>query len=413
MKTKIFSTFWALSLLLTLAGGEITTTGEAPAGVPEALLDTAQRLAKLFRIPWRKSPSQLTVAFSPAVPEHSAELEYSSGRYYLMLNGAPGLERDFLRTRKLYSALLAGAVGAKFRRGETRALPPWAVAATERILAARRSEERLLIGNRRSPVLRALLEQGKLPPPETVRRADPADFDPAARFWAEELGRALFFAAGKKFASPGGLRECFAAESRGADPDKCWLPREPGKLERDFRTAARVLAWHELAPRPARWSLRRFAELRKLRMPELDADGRAVPDRFVEFDVLELGDRMKGRPDAAARCAEFRHRFFEFSAGDSHPVQAAITELADLAAAAADPPFRYGARLRRAVGEIENLLKRREVLDAWLDEADRRHAPARRAFRRRLECIAWLNARDSLLGAAERKWVDECEKEFR
>lgn len=413
MKTKIFSTFWALSLLLTLAGGEITTTGEAPAGVPEAVLDTAQRIAKLFRIPWRKSPSRLTVAFSPAVPEHSAELEYRSGRYYLMLNGAAGSERDFARTRKVYSAILAGAVGAKFRRGETRALPPWAVAAAERILAARRNEERLLVGNRRSPVLRALLERGKLPDPETVRRVDPAAFDPAARFWAEELSRALFFAAGKKFYSPAYLRECFAAERRGADPDRCWLPGVSGKLERDFRTAARVLAWHELAPRPARWTLRRFAELRKLRMPELDADGKAVPDRFVEFDVLEIADRLKGRPDAAARCAEFRHRFFEFGAGDSRPAQAAITELAELMAMAADPPFRYGARLRRTIGEIESVLKRQESLDAWLDEADRRHAPARRAFRRRLECIAWLNARGSLLGTAERKWADECEAEFR
>ena len=55
-------------------------------------------------------------------------------------------------------AVLLCAAGAPFRAGETRALPPWTVAALDRMLAARRNEERLLIGNHRSPVLAALLE---------------------------------------------------------------------------------------------------------------------------------------------------------------------------------------------------------------------------------------------------------------
>ena len=257
---KIFSTILLLTALSAANAGNFVTTGEAAPEVQQRLTETAHLLTRIFRSPWRHSRSDLTVTFSPAVPEYSAEVQFKSGEPFLMLNGSPDLRRNVVWRRKLYSAILLAAADARLRPGENAALPPWLIPALDMILEARRYEERLLVGNRRSPVLRALLEQGKLPPPETVRRADPADFDPAARFWAEELGRALFFAAGKKFASPGGLRECFAAESRGADPDKCWLPREPGKLERDFRTAARVLAWHELAPRPARWSLRRFAD---------------------------------------------------------------------------------------------------------------------------------------------------------
>ena len=413
VKSKIFSTFWALAALLTCPGGEITTAGEAPPRVPEEFLETAQRIVKLFRITWRRSPSHLTVAFSPAVPERSAELELRKGRYILMLNGSPGLERDFDRTRKVYGALLLAAAGAEPPRGDTRALPPWVAAALERILAARRAEERLLVGNRRSPVLRALMARGKLPEPAAVLRVDPGNFDPAARFWAEEACRALFYAGGKRLASSAYLLNCAKAERQGADPDRFWLPEAPGKLERNFRTAARVLAWHELAPRPARWALRRFAELRKLRMPELDDKGEPIPDRFVEFDVLEVADRLKDRPDAAERSAEFRRRFFEFAAGDSHSGYQAITGLAELVALAADPPFRYGARLRRQVAEIEEILKRREAVDDCLAAADLRYAAVRRAFRRRLECIEWLNARSPLLGGAERAWVDKCEAEFR
>lgn|GEM_PF-6309105 len=413
MKSKIFSTFWALLALLTAAAGEITTTGEAPPGAAEQLLETARRLTRMFRVPWRRSNASLTVAFSPAVPEHSAELAFRRGRYYLMLNGSPGLERDFGRTRKVFSALLLAAAEAKPSRGETRALPPWSVAALERILAARRCEERLLVGNRRSPVLRALLERGKVPGPAAVLRVDPERFDPAARFWAEELGRALFVAAGKRFASPDGLRFCAAAERKGVDPDRFWIPAEPGKLERNYRTAVRMLAWHELAPRPGRWSLGRFAELRKLRMPELDAEGRAVPERFVEFDVVEAGSRLKGRPDAEARCIEFRHRFFEFAFGDSPAAQQALTTLAEQLMLAGDPPFRYEAKLRQLVDELEAIWRRQAALDAFIDAADLRYAPVRRAFRRRLESIEFLNARTSPLGAAERAWVDKCEAEFR
>ena len=63
--------------------------------------------------------------------------------------------------------------------------------------------------------------------------------------------------------------------------------------------------------------------------------------------------------------------------------------------------------------ELEAIWRRQAALDAFIDAADLRYAPVRRAFRRRLESIEFLNARTSPLGAAERAWVDKCEAEFR
>lgn len=413
MYPKIFATISLLSAAVALTGGEILTTGEAPEAVQTALTDRAARIARIFRVPLRRARRDLVVAFSPAVPESSAELQFRDGKYVLMLNGMSDLDADFARKRKIYSAVLLCAAGAPFRAGETRALPPWTVAALDRMLAARRNEERLLIGNHRSPVLAALLEKGKLPVVAAVRGVDPADPDPAVRFWAEETARALFLAAGKKLASAEYLRHCAEAERSGADPDKHWLPNDPGRRERNFRTAARILAWHDYAPRPARWTIRKFSELRKLRIPVLDEKGRPVPDKFEEFDVLETAEKLRGRPDAKARSAEFQHRFFEFAAGDARPTRVAFTELADLMGQAADPPFRYEARLRAQLEKIERLLKRQELLDRYLAAEDFRYAPARRAFRRRLASIERANASSSLLSAAARKWVDAVEAEFR
>ena len=410
---KIFTTILLLPAFLAAAGGEILTTGEAPDEVQRELADKATRIAKIFRVPYRRARHDFVIAFSPAVPESSAELQFRGGKYILMLNDSPERNADFARNRKIYSALLLAAAGAPFRTGETHALPPWAVAALDRMLAARQREERLLAGYFRSPVLSALLEKDLLPAVAAVHGANPADFDPATRFWMEESARALFLAGGKKLASAEYLLRCAGAEPSGADPDLYWLPADPKRRERDFRLAARIVAWHELAPRPAWWTIRKFAELRKLKMPVLDEKGAPVPEKFVEFDVSEVAERLRGRPDAKARSTEFHNRFLELSFGDSRPARMAISELADLMSYADDPPFRYNARLRDQLEKIDTVLKRQEALDRYLAEADFRYAPARRAFRHRLTGIEWANARSSLLSRSAREWADEAEAGFR
>lgn len=410
MRTKIFSTILLLTAALGANAENFVTTGEAAPGVPENLTETAHLLTRIFRAPWRHSRTGLTVAFSPAVPEYSAEVELRSGMPFLMLNGSPDLQRNVVWRRKLYSTILLAAAGARLRHGENAALPPWMTPALDMILEARKYEEQLLIGNRRSPVLRALLENDRLPAFDAVRSIDPENFDPAAMAWARELGRALFVSGGRRLASPEYLRRC--GEAAGIrDPDVLWLTT-PERQELDFRRAARMLAWHTLAPRPARWTRKKFAELRKLRLPVLDEEGKPTA-KFEEFDVLEVGERLRGRPDAMLRCAEFRRRFAEFCPGDSRPAQQAISGFAELVAQAADPPFRYVARMRKQLKLIDEVLARQEKIDAFMTAEERRRAPARRACRVRLEYIEAFNAASSLLPEAARRWVDEREAEFR
>ena len=197
MRTKIFSTILLLTAALGANAENFVTTGEAAPGVPENLTETAHLLTRIFRAPWRHSRTGLTVAFSPAVPEYSAEVELRSGMPFLMLNGSPDLQRNVVWRRKLYSTILLAAAGARLRHGENAALPPWMTPALDMILEARKYEEQLLIGNRRSPVLRALLENDRLPAFDAVRSIDPENFDPAAMAWARELGRALFVSGGR------------------------------------------------------------------------------------------------------------------------------------------------------------------------------------------------------------------------
>ena len=113
------------------------------------------------------------------------------------------------------------------------------------------------------------------------------------------------------------------------------------------------------------------------------------------------------------RCAEFRRRFAEFCPGDSRPAQQAISGFAELVAQAADPPFRYAARMRKQLQLIDEVLARQEKVDAWMTIEEHRHAPARRAFRVRLEYIEAFDAASSLLSEPARRWVDEREAEFR
>ena len=410
MYPKIFSTILALAALSTATAGTFVTTGEAAPGVPEKLTETAHQLTRIFRAPWRNSRTGLTVAFSPAVPEYSAEVQLRSGTPFLMLNGSPDLKRNALWRRKVYGAILFAAAGARLRSGENTALPPWLIPALDLIIEARQYEERLLVGNRRSPVLRALLENDRLPDHRAVLAIAPERLDPAAAAWARELARALFFSGGRKLASPAYLRQC-GETAKGGSPDSWWLA-VPRNQERNFRLAARQTAWHGLAPRPARWTRKKFAELRKLRLPVLDDEGRPT-DKIEEFDVLEVADRLRGRPDALLQCAEFRRRFAEFCPGDSRPAQLAISGFADLVGQATDPPFRYAARLRRQLELIDEVLARQEKLDAWMTEEERRRAPARRAFRTRLEYVGWYNGSSSLLSLSARRWVDEREELFR
>lgn len=409
---KIFSTILVLAAIPAAAAGELTVTGEAEKGVPEAIAETARQLVKFFRSPWRNSRTGLTIAFSPAVPEYSAEVQIRDGRPTLMLNGSSDLRRNVEWRRKVYGTILIAAASGKLRSGENPALPPWLTPALDRMLEARKYEERLLVGNRRSPALGALLENDRLPPAKAVRAIDPARLDPAALAWVRELSRALFYSGRsgrKKIASPEYLRKC--GEPDGRDPDSHWLAVE-GKQEREFRLAARQLAWHALAPRPARWTRKKFAELRKLQLPILDAEGKPTSD-FEECDVLELAERLKGRPDAELRSLEFRRLFAEFCPGDSRPSQLLISGFAELVGQAADPPFRLEAKMRRQIELIHAQLDRQEKIDAWVTAEDRRRAPARRACRTQLECIEAFNAASSLLPASARRWIDEREADFR
>jgi len=408
---KIFSTILAIAALSGSFAGELTTAGEAAAGVPERVTETAHRAAKIFRAPWRNSPTGLTIAFSPAVPEESAELQCRTGAPTLMLNGSPDLRRSFVWRRKYYSALLLAAAGARLHSGETRALPPWLVSALDMMLEVRMFEERLLIGNRRSPVLRYLLENDRLPAAETVRRSDPENFDPATAAWARELSRAIFFAGERKTASTGYLKNCAAAEAKGVDPDLWWISSSE-QLDHDFRRAARRIAWHELSPRPARWTRKKFAELRRVSLPVLDDQGKPT-EKTEEFDILELAERLRGRPDASRRCAEIYRRFFDFCSGDSRPAQQALAGFAALVGQAEDPPFRYKSKMRHQIELIDKVLARQEKLDDFMTAEDRRRAPARRALRVRLEYIEEFNASSALSSAAARGWIDKVEAEFR
>lgn len=412
MFPKIFSTILILTAIPAAVAGEFTVTGEAAKGVPEEITETARQLVKIFRSPWRNSRTGLTVAFSPAVPERSAEVQIRGGMPTLMLNGSSDLRRDVGWRRKVYGTILVAAASGQLRPGENAALPPWLTPALDRLLEARKFEERLLVGNRRSLVLGALLENGRLPSAKAVRALDPEHLDPAAAAWARELSRALFLSGrtGKrKIASPGYLRQCGAPG--GKDPDSYWLAVTE-KQEREFRLAARQLAWHTLAPRPARWTRKSFSELRKLKLPVLDEEGKPT-NEFEEFDVLELPRRLKGRPDAQLRCAEFRRAFAEFCSGDSRPMQQLLSGFAELVGQAADPPFRLEAKMRNQLELIDAQLARQQKIDAWITDEDRRRAPARRACRTRLEYIAEFNAASSLLPEAARRWIDEREADFR
>lgn len=405
---KIFATIFLGAVFPALAGAPPELMGEADPGVPDKLYDTAASLATLFRSPWRKSTSALMIVFSPAVPERSAELGRGSGKWVLMLNGSPGRwNSDFALRRKVFSALLLAASGARMIRGESRALPPWVVAAATRRLDAQKREERLLGGNFRSPVLRALLERGKLPAAAAVRAADPERFTPAMLAWTDELAAALFFAGGKKLASADYLRRCGENAAGGVpagESDRFWMPDKPEELEARFSETARRMAWHELSPRPARRGLELLAALRKIRMPVLDDSGKPVPDKTIECDVLELAERLRGRPDAASLSGETRRRFFEFCFGDSRRVKAAGALFSDLIGQAHRPPLWYSSKLNRALDRLYAELRRREKLDAYMTDADFRHSPVRRHFRRRLESLDFLDRESSLLSGSRRAW---------
>jgi len=408
---KIFSTILLLAALPSVFAGEFATTGEASPGVPEKLEETTHRLVRAFRSPWRNSRTGLTVAFSPAVPEESAEVQYRNGRPTLVLNGSSDLRRSFRWRRKFYGAVLLAAAGAHLRSGESSALPAWLVSALDMFLEARAFEERLLIGNRRSPVLRALQENGRMPAAATVLRTDPENFDPAAAAWARELSRAMFFAGGRRLASPGYLRNCGIAAEKKTDPDLWWIGTQE-RLEKDFGRTARRIAWHELAPRPARWTRKKLAELRRVKLPVLDERGNPTAN-FEEFDVSELAQHLRDRPDAHERCVEIHRRFFDFCPGDSRAARMALSELAELVAQAEKPPFRHEARMRRQLEKIDGILTRQEKLDRYMKAEDARRAPARRAFRVRLEYIEYFNAASALSSGEARRWIDGVEAEFR
>lgn len=408
---KIFSIIFLLPLACALSGAEPEFTGEADPAAVEALRTEARMLASVFRTPWSRTGVKLTAVFSPAVPANSAEVQKSGGGYVLMLCGVPGGgEYDFGFRRRVFSALLAAAAGAAPATGKDAArLPAWLAAALEHRLRAGKYEGRLLANNRRAPVLRALAEAEKIPAARGVLAADPGGFDPGARAWMEELARALFFLGGRKVASREFLNLCFAH----AAPAKVPFPGENDKAFQDrFAVALRRFAWHTLSPRPARWAVKKFAEVRRVKLPVLDETGKPVPGKFEECDLVEIGDKLRDRPDAALHAGALKRRIFNFAAGDSRQVRTAVIALAELAGTADRPPFRYRAKLEQAVEKVLAGMRRRERIDACMAEAEFRYAPVRRAFRVRLESNGFYDRGDSLLSTEARKWLDRREREF-
>ena len=411
---KIFAIILLPALVHALAGAEPEFSGEADRATVETLRDEVRMLAMFFRTPWSRSGIKLAVVFSPAVPATGAEVQKSGGGYVLVLCGTPGGARyDFLLRSKLFSVLLTSAAGVPPTVGNGAILPPWLVAALEHRLRAGKHEERLLAGNRRAPVLRALAETGRIPEAGAVLRTDPRNFDPAARAWMEELSRVLLALGGRKVASAEFVRSCAARAAAQAAPIEAPFPIEDGKeLQPRFAAALRRFAWHTLSPRPARWAVKTFAELRKVKLPVLDETGKPVPGKFEECDLAEIGEKLKDRPDAEPLAGGLKKRFIDFGPGDSRRVAGAIAELAELAGTANRPPFRYRAKLEQAIEKVLSELRRREKIDAYMREAEFGRAPAGRAFRRRLECADFYERGGSLLSAEGREWLDRREREF-
>lgn len=291
-------------------------------------------------------------------------------------------------------------------------MPPWVVAAATRRLAVRKVEERLIGGNHRAPVLRALLEKDELPKVEVVVSADPERLTPAAEAWEEELADALYMAAGKRLASPDYLKFCAENACRrrpAAETDRFWMRDKLQEPQERFAESARRLAWHELNPRPARRTIALLAVKRRVSMPLLDENGEPVPDKFLECDITELAEKLRGRPDAERIASGAKYAIRELGSGDSRRVKKACAQLAELVGYAVDPPFRYASRLRAALETLEAELARREKLGKWLDEADLRRAPVRRHFRNRLRSAEFLRRGESLLPEAAREYLDRRE----
>ena len=411
---KIFAIIFLLPLAHLLAGAEPEFSGEADPVAVEALRGEARALAALFRTPWRRSGVRLAVVFSPAVPANSAEVQPGGDGFVLMLCGNPADGRyDFAFRNKLFSTLLLAAAGIPPATGENAVLPPWLVAALEHRLRMVKFAERLFTGNRRAPVLRALAEAGRIPKVQAVLGADPRGFDPGARAWMEELSRVLLVLGGRKVASAEYLKTCAEHAAAGGGATGVPFPGEDGReLESRFAETLRRFGWHMLAPRPARWALKTFAELRRMKLPVLDEAGKPVPDKFEEFDLVEIGEKLEGRPDAEPIAGGLKKRLGDFAAGDSRRVNGAIFALAELAGAAARPPFRYRAKLEQAVARVVAELERREKIDAYMREAEFSRAPVRRAFGCRIECIGFFAAGGSLLSAEGKAWLDRREQEF-
>ena len=411
---KIFAIIFLLPLVPALAGAEPEFSGEADRAAVETLRDEARMLAAFFRAPWSRSDLKLAVVFSPAVPANSAEVQQNDDGFVLILCGNRGDgEPGFAFRSKLFSVLLATAAGVPPTVGGGRILPPWAVAALEHRLRAVKHEERLLAGNRRTPVLRALAEAGRIPKVQAVLGADPRDFDPGASAWMEELSRVLFALGRRNVASAKYIRTCAEHVAAGGRPADVPFPEGDGKeLQDKFADALRRFGWHMMAPRPARWALRTFAELRKVKLPELDEKGRPSPGKFEDCDLAEIGEKLKDRPDAQQIAGGLKKRLADFAAGDSARVNSAIFALAETAGAASRPFFRYRTHLKRAIDKVAAELERRDKIDAYMREAEFARAPAKRAFRHRLKCIDFCDGGNSLLSAEGKTWLDRREREF-
>ena len=310
---KIFAIIFLLPLVNALAGAEPEFSGEADPATIDALRTEARMLASIFRTPWSRSGVKLAVVFSPAVPANSAEVQKSDDGFVLMLCGSRGDGRyDFAFRRKLFSVLLAAAAGVPPTVGEDAMLPPWLIAALEHRLLSIKHEERLLAGNRRGQVLRALAEAGRCPAAATVLGADPRNFDPGALAWMEELSRALLALGGRQVTSAEYIKTCAEHAAAADQPVAAPFPGgDGGELQNRFAAALRNFAWHTLSPRPARWAMKTFAELRKVKLPVLDETGKPAAGKFEECDLVEIGEKLRDRPDAAQIAGELKKRIQE------------------------------------------------------------------------------------------------------
>ena len=302
-------------------------------------------------------------------------LSAGNGRMVLLLPESGSSPDTPDNRRAVVSALVLSTGARELNSGAERAIPHWLCAGLFEKAAAQKHSERFFRGLAPMPAAAAMFSADRMPDPTAIPALPPPRGE-ADSIWYCQFSRLFLEVMLNRKLAP-----AYAAELlKTTDYEKT-----AGKFEKAIASSMSApmtekILWTGFSPEPAARKLRLLEKTLQWEMPKVDKDGN-YQEGVVTCPITELPLHLIDRPDAAEQKQRATQRLLAFRTGCIYEEADDLQQMAYIISNFSKDPDATAMRLKSVLGDFREKLTRRDKLEQYLFDTERKKISVPRTWK--------------------------------